>query len=206
MAIFKSFGFRVGFCFLLLTKQRDLLFKGFTQRPFYFSLTVSCLDWAQMAGSSARLAWWSLRGAQSEGGWAWSHQEARLGYWNILFPLSISVLSTDLSFPHVFPLMVSQGLLEPDFHGRGSRSCRPLQGRTWNHTASLPAHSVDPSSSGTDQREYGRGLHRAIQTVTKGSLPQGRHSWLGILAPLTSCVTLGKQLDLSKTPKSMFVR
>ena len=65
MVILISFGFGVGFCFLLLTKQHDLLFKGFTQRPFCFSLTVLCLDWAQLAGSSARLAWWSLRGFQS---------------------------------------------------------------------------------------------------------------------------------------------
>ena len=31
MVILTSFGFGVGFCFLLLTKQCDLLFKGFTQ-------------------------------------------------------------------------------------------------------------------------------------------------------------------------------
>lgn len=100
MVILTSFGFGVGFCFLLLIKQCGLLFKGFTQRLFYFSLTVLCLDWAQLAGSSARLSWWYLRGFQSEGSRAWSHQEARLGCWDIPFPVSISVLSTDLSFPH----------------------------------------------------------------------------------------------------------
>lgn len=123
-----------------------------------------------------------LSGGFSQGSRAWSHQEARLGCWNILFPLAISVLSTDLSFPHVFPLMVSQGLLEPDFHGRRSRSCRPFKGRTWNHTASLPAHSVYPSSSGTDQRECGRGLHRARyrqspKAVCPRGDPPGLASW-----------------------------
>lgn len=68
-------------------------------------------------------------------------------------------LQTSL-FHMVSPLMVAQGSLEPDFHGRRSRSFRPFKGRTWNHTASLQACPVDPSSSGTDQRECGRGPHR----------------------------------------------
>lgn len=68
-------------------------------------------------------------------------------------------LQTSL-FHMVSPLMVVQGLLEPDFHGRRSRSLRPFKDRTWNHTASLRACPVDPSSSGTDQRECGRGPHR----------------------------------------------
>lgn len=38
-------------------------------------------------------------GLWSEGGWDWSHQEARLGCSNGHFPLSLSVLSQGLSSP-----------------------------------------------------------------------------------------------------------
>lgn len=54
---------------------------------------------------------------------------------------------------------------------------------------SFPPHSVGQSSSGTDESECSRGLHR-----------QSAAEWilLGLNLGTTCCVTLGKYLDLSE--------